>query len=286
MGSSTRIIVAMVVVVALAGAFWTLALGPKRKQADDLSSQVSSLRYSVSQAEDEANAAAEARREFPGDYQQLVLLGKAVPSSDDTSSLLIELNRIANSSNVSFDSIALSSSATTSSSVAAPTAAPTPTTPAPTDPAAAAAAPTGVPASTTVPPTEAAAALLPIGATIGPAGLGVMPYTLNFSGNFFDIADFIKGIDSLVNTDVSNIAVDGRLVTIDGFALNGDADLGFPSLEATFSVTTYLTPPDQGATAGATATAPAPATTVAAPTDSAAGAEAAATTSTTTASAR
>jgi hypothetical protein len=52
--------------------------------------------------------------------------------------------------------------------------------------------------------------------------------------------------------------VDGRLVTLDGFALNAAAKTGFPNLAATFAVTTYVTPPNQGVTAGATPTAPPP----------------------------
>jgi Tfp pilus assembly protein PilO len=86
-----------------------------------------------------------------------------------------------------------------------------------------------------------------------------MPYTLSFSGNFFQIADFIEGIDSLVHARPSKVAVDGRLVTLDGFALTGAAEEGFPQLSASFAVTTYLIPPGQGLTAGATPTTPAPA---------------------------
>ena len=95
------------------------------------------------------------------------------------------------------------------------------------------------------PPTEVAASLLPLGATIGPAGLGVMPYDLIFTGSFSHVADFIKGIDALVHTSNAKVEVDGRLITLDGFALNA-ANSGFPNLEATFAVTTYLVPPGQG----------------------------------------
>jgi hypothetical protein len=83
-----------------------------------------------------------------------------------------------------------------------------------------------------------------------------MPYDLQFSGDFFHVADFIGGIDSMVHTEGSHVAVDGRLLTLDGFALNGDQDLGFPHLNATFAVTTYLTPTSQGVTAGASPTGP------------------------------
>jgi hypothetical protein len=130
-----------------------------------------------------------------------------------------------------------------------------PATPAPAD--------GSVPASTPISPTEAAASTLPLGATIGPAGLAVMPYTLTFDGEFFEIADFIKGLDELVKTTNENVAVDGRLITIDSFSLSPHPTEGFPTLEASFSVTTYLTPPDQGVTAGATPASPAPATPVA-----------------------
>ncbi len=98
---------------------------------------------------------------------------------------------------------------------------------------------------------------MPLGAKIGPAGLGVMPYTLIFDGSFFEVADFIKGIDSMVTTEAQDVTVDGRLVTLDGFSLVADENEGFPQLDATFAVTTYLTPPNQGVTAGATEVAPA-----------------------------
>jgi hypothetical protein len=107
--------------------------------------------------------------------------------------------------------------------------------------------------------TEVAASTLPLGASIGPAGLAVMPYELTFNGNFFRIADFIKGLDSLVKTKNSNVAVNGRLITIDGFTLEPDP-AGFPRLEATFLVTTFLTPPTQGVTGGASPIGPGPAT--------------------------
>ena len=265
MGSSNRLIVSILVVTALAIGFWMLALAPKREQADELSAQAGSLDVSLSEAQSHASEAAAARREFPVDYQQLVVLGQAVPAGDETSSLLVELNDVAARSKVKFESIQLTSSGETS---VAAVATPAPPTEAPTPGSSGA-----VPAAASVPPTEAAASLLPLGATIGPAGLGVMPYSLAFSGDFSHVADFIKGIDSLIHTGNSKVAVDGRLVTLDGFALNADAALGFPHLDATFSVTTYVTPPSQGLTAGASPTAPAPST--AAPAAEAPGSEAA-----------
>ncbi len=293
MTSANRMIIVMLVVVALAAAFWVLLLGPKRQQADDLSGEVDQAKASLAASQSQAAEATAARRGFPSDYQQLVVLGKAVPQSDDTSSLLVELNSIAGRSEVRFDGITTSdaSSASTASNLAP---APAPTTPAPTTPPSgetAGGSSTAVPASATVAPTETAAALLPIGATIGTAGLGVMPYDLSFSGDFFHVADFISGIDAMVHTKGAHVAVDGRLLTLDGFALNGDAELGFPHLDASFAVTTYVTPADQGLTAGASPSGPAapgtatPASTTPSPTTPS-GAAATATTAASTEAAR
>jgi Tfp pilus assembly protein PilO len=251
MKSANRLIIVTLAISALAIAFWVLALAPKRQEAADLSAQVDQTRAALAEAQFEVTEAVAARREFPADYRQLVVLGKAVPSGDGTASLLVELNQVARDSKVKFNSIQLSSSA---GGEAAP--APAPATPVPPTESSSSA----VPAAASVPPTEAAASLLPLGATVGTAGLGVMPYNLDFSGDFFQVADFIKGIDSLVKTG-REVAVDGRLVTLDGFALvPSDEETGTSGLQASFTVTTYITPPTQGITAGATPTAPAPET--------------------------
>lgn len=253
--SSNRLIVSILLVAALAIGFWMLALGPKREEAGELSGQAEQLQTTLAEAQSKAAEAATARHSFPTDYRQLVVLGQAVPAGDETSSLLVELNTIAGAAGVRFDEIQLESSGEAS---AIPAPEPVPSTESST---------TGVPASSTVPPTEAAASLLPLGAAIGTAGLGVMPYHLTFSGNFFQIADFIRGIDSLVHTGSSNVAVDGRLITLSGFALNTEEEESEGEqkpadyLKATFAVNTYITPPTQGITAGATPVAPAPITT-------------------------
>jgi Tfp pilus assembly protein PilO len=247
---STRTIVAMVIVAVLAIGFWVLFLGPKRQEADDLGETVSELKSSLAADRQQVSEALAARRGFSGDYQQLVVLGKAVPGDDETASLLVSLQHIAAKAHVSFREIELQDGG---GEAPAPTAAP----PAETPPASAS-TPASVPAPAA--PTEAAASTLPLGATIGPAGLDVMPYTLRFIGDFSHIADFIHGLDAMVKTNNSNVAVNGRLITVDGFALAHVDVAPFPLLEANFSVTTYLTPPDQGVTAGATPTAPSPVT--------------------------
>jgi Tfp pilus assembly protein PilO len=227
----------MVAIAAVAGAFWKLLLSPKREEASKLSTEVSQARESLSQHRSEVAIAEQAHREFPIAYHQLVVLGKAVPGDDDTPSLLVQLNRIAHNSKVRFQALSLNASGGGEE-------APPPVAPSATE--------------TPVPPTEVAASTLPLGATIGPAGLGVLPYTLTFKGNFFHLADFIKGLDKLVRTENSKVSVYGRLITIDGFSLGVDSESEFPRLEATFEITAYVTPPsEEGVTGEATPEGPA-----------------------------
>jgi Tfp pilus assembly protein PilO len=268
MAASTRTIVPILSVVALAIAFWMLFLAPKRERSDELGAQAEQLQSKLAQSQSAISSGEEARREFPTNYQQLVVLGKAVPASDESASLLVQLSHVASHAGVKFESLQVGTgegSEATPAETAPEAAAPEGESESQAAPAGGSEgegetttseAPTGVPTAS-VAPTEAAASLQPIGALVGPAGLSVLPYDLTFQGSFFHVADFIKGIDSLIHTGGSNVAVDGRLVTLNGFSLSGNAEHGFPDLNADFSVTTYLVPPGQGITAGASPAEPA-----------------------------
>ncbi len=234
--SSTMTIVAMLAVAALAIAFWVLLLSPKREEAAKLGEQVEQVETSLAQHESEIATAEEARKQFPVDYQKLVVLGKAVPAGDETASLLVQVSGIAKHTGVQFKDISLSAESGAGEEPPAPAA-----------------------AGAEISPTEAEASLLPLGATIGSAGLAVMPYTLDFEGTFFQVADFIKGLDSMVKTHNEEVTVDGRLITVNSFSLStgesespGETDV----LSASFDVTTYLTPPGEGLTAGASPESP------------------------------
>jgi len=225
---------AMLVIAAVAAAFWILALSPKRDEASKLDAQVKQLESSLAQHEAEIAEAESARSEFPVDYQHLVVLGKAVPADSETPSLLVQLSRISNRAGVRFQTLKLEASGEGGKS-----------------------SPLSTSGGEPVSATEASASLLPLGAGIGPAGLAAMPYSLTFTGNFFKIADFIKGLDALVKTTNEEVGVDGRLITINGFSLSEDSEAKFPALQVTFSVATYLTQPKEGATAGASPEGPA-----------------------------
>jgi Tfp pilus assembly protein PilO len=251
MKSSARPIIGSLLVVVAAIAFWTLALSPKRSEVEKLDTQIESLNASVASARGELAQATAARRTFPAAYHQLVELGQAVPASDETPSLLVELERLADTSGVSFETITLEGEGEATAAV---------TPEATSTPGGETGAAIGTPAAEVVPATEVEASLLPLGASVGTAGLAVMPYSMSFSGSFFGIARFIGKVDDLVASGKAKMLVDGRLLTINGFSLTSVEAEGGGELQASFSVTTYLTPPGQGVTAGATPIAPAEST--------------------------
>jgi Tfp pilus assembly protein PilO len=256
--TSDKAIMMGVVAFGLLLAFYFLMLSPKRNTASALKDEVAQLQAQIDEQEQTAAFAEQARAEFPEHYGQLVVLGKAVPEAADTASMLVQMSSISDRADVHLNGIKLSEGGASGAAE-----------PPPTPPPAEGGAEGGeegsedssTPAAATpAPATEAVAASLPIGASVGPAGLPILPYELDFLGGFYEVGDFIGGIDSLVHMSGDQVAVDGRLMTIDGFALSGGAPGSSPELVGKFAVTTYVTPAEQGLTLGATPSAPAPAT--------------------------
>jgi Tfp pilus assembly protein PilO len=273
MKSSDKAIVLGVLMAVVLAAFYFMILSPKRDKASQLEKDISGLKAQVAQEEQVAEFGEQARKQFPTYYGRLVVLGKAVPAGADTSSLLVELSSIAHRTDVEFGGIELSagdgsasSSSTTSTSTAST---PTPSsssteTSTPTSSASGSTASSGATTPTaTAPATEASAANLPLGATVGTAGLATMPYSLTFTGSYFQVADFLAGVDRLIHTrGATQVAADGRLMTIDAFSLSEPkGNPSDPTLKVSIAVTSYVAPASQGLTAGATPSGPAPSVT-------------------------
>jgi Tfp pilus assembly protein PilO len=255
-GTDKAIVLGIVMALILAG-FYFKVLGPKRDEAASLKKDNVELQAQIDQQKQIADFAEDARKHFASYYGQMVVMGKAVPADADTASLLVQVNGIAGDSQVSFDSLELAAGSSTAASTPPPT-----TSSSPTGTTSTATTSTSSTAPTTPPAaTEATAANLPLGASVGPAGLPTMPYQLTFSGKYFDVANFLKGVDDLVHDRGQTVAADGRLLTIDGFSLEPDPNSPptDPTLDVKLSVTSYVTPDDQGLTAGATPGGPAPA---------------------------
>ena len=162
MKESSKTVLSVLCVVALALVFWLALLAPKRDKASELSKRSDALSAEVATEQAKASEAVAAKEAFPSLYRQLVLLGKAVPAEAATPSLMVQLNGVGARAKASFLSISLGSEGSASES-------------------------SGV---------EEASSALPLGATSTESGLPSLPYTLEFEGGFFGIADFLNGLDS------------------------------------------------------------------------------------------
>ena len=87
-----------------------MVLSPKREEASKLGTEVENVQASLSQHEAEIVAGEEAKEGFADSYKQLVVLGKATPADDETASLLVQVNHIAEKSKVRFSNLKLESS--------------------------------------------------------------------------------------------------------------------------------------------------------------------------------
>jgi Tfp pilus assembly protein PilO len=89
------------------------------------------------------------------------------------------------------------------------------------------------------------------GSQVAQGALETVPLELEFTGNFFKLADFFHSIKRFVHVVNQNVVVNGRLVTIDSVNYASDPIL-FPGIRAQIKATVYLSPKTEGATAGAT----------------------------------
>lgn len=283
-----RILLILIPIVVLI-AYWFLILSPKR---DDLKT-ARDAQHSAEAARDQAVAQAaqleKARQTFAADYAAVVRLGKAIPDTIDAPSLLVQLDRASKGTHIDFNSVTFGARAAATVPVA------TTTTSGPAQPNGNAAA-GGAPASsapgtaaesagnavnqgnqassnvnaasggtTTTSTTTTTATTTGAAPSTTSAALDAVALTFNFSGSYFDLADFFHRIKRFVYVANNQIFVRGRLLSIDSLAFQpGSATAGTGGtgdLTATIGATVYLSPKAQGATGGATAAGPAGTTT-------------------------
>ncbi|HEY5318714.1 MAG TPA: type II secretion system protein GspM [Solirubrobacteraceae bacterium] len=228
-GRDRMVIVVVALIVAVVGV-WLLVISPKRDQASKLGAQVTAAQRELSTARTQIATADADRAQYARNYQAVAELGEAVPSDDDTASLIYELQNAATRAGVDFRALQL---ATGSSSTS---------TPATT--------------SSTKSTSQAVTATLPPGVAVGSAGLPTLPFTFTFQGNFFHLANFLGRLERFVVATNKKVSVSGRLMTLNGISF-APGPTGFPQIAATISATTYLVPASEGLTDGASPTGPA-----------------------------
>jgi hypothetical protein len=259
-----KILAVLAVLAALAG-YWFLLLSPKREQAASAAAE-------LAEQEDRRDAALAlvaqleaARDSYHRDYTTVVRLGKAIPSSVDVPSLIVQLQDAAEGTDIHFDRVAAGEREETETTTApAPPAPPadsssttasTETGAAPADtqtsqPASEGALPVGggtAPGETAAPTTD--------GTTPAPPALETVPLDFSFRGSFFDLADFFHEMKRYVHLAGNRINVQGRLMTIDGFSFTSAPET-FPTLTAEVQTTVYVSPKAAGVTGGATPAGP------------------------------
>ena len=275
-----RRILLIIVPIVILVAYWFLLLSPKR---DELQTAKDDLAQAEQRRDTAVNRVAvleRARETFTADYAAVVRLGKAIPTSVDSASLLVQLDQAATATNTNLSSVQFGER---QSGIALPATAPEPTgqegaTSESAQPEGNAAA-GGVAAATgpgqaveaagegaegaeaaQAPPAAEGTAPEAAPTQATPAGLDSVALTFVFQGTYFDIADFFHRIKRFVYVDDNRIFIRGRLATVDSVTFTPGTDAAATSttgeITGNVTATLYLTPRDQGATAGATPAGP------------------------------
>ncbi len=210
MTSTDRKTIALVALagIALLAALWMLVISPKRDERAQVRDNVAAQQDRLQAAQTQLASYEVARKQFPAKFKELKTLDKAVPSRAAISSLLRQLQRRANASNSDLRLVALK--------------------------AGGAAAPA---------PTDGSAPVAPItpGATVGPDGLAALPFTFEFSGEYFDLRNILQTVRRSVSVSKDKIKVGGRLLTIDGLSFTR-VDATSNQTKAILNATAYIAP--------------------------------------------
>jgi Tfp pilus assembly protein PilO len=116
-GRDRMVLIGVLVLVALGGA-WMLAVSPERKQATQLSAEVSAAQTQLAGAEGKVASARAAQSQYAAAYSSVVSLGKAVPPTQEVPALIDQLAQASNEKSVNFASITSGGGSASSASVA------------------------------------------------------------------------------------------------------------------------------------------------------------------------
>jgi Tfp pilus assembly protein PilO len=268
-----RKIISLLVPLLLVAGYWFMVLAPKRAESQKVTQELTKAQSARDTAEQQVAALNAAKASFASDYATVLRLGKAVPTTVDMPSLLVQLDSAARGTGINIGDFK-PGSATDSGSPSTSSAGSTPPGGG-GNPAAPGAPPAqGFPAkqaqkagngvsqanSTNQANADKANAGAQPGAPTSGAsvpGLVSIPVTFTMTGDYFGLADFFHRMKRFVQVVNDQIVVKGRLMTIESFSFQNDDSNLTTSLKADVAATIYLSPADQGTTAGATAQGPA-----------------------------
>ena len=265
-GRDKKIVLALVPLILIA-AYWFLLLTPKRHEAAKLTDQVTQAQSARDDAMQKANQLEAAKNQFPTQYAMMVRLGKAVPTSVDMPSLLVQLDEAARGTGIQFGEVNVGQRLTTTlPSLGSTSSSSTGGSPPATSFGKAVEAAKRAHNAETSSAAQSSSASNSVGttgasgsstsatsATSNAPGLDEVPLTFKFAGQFDNLASFFHRLKRFVHIANDKVSVQGRLITIDSLKFT---TMTFPHIEADVTATVYLTPKTEGATAGATSSGP------------------------------
>jgi len=268
-----RKILMALVPIALAIAFYFFLLAPKREEARLAGDRLVEQQQRRDEAVAKLELASRTQADFAADYAEMVKLGKAIPSSVDTPSLLIQLDRAARGTEIDFRSVkageqggspggggspAPSPGGASSSGGGSPSGGSSGSGGTPSSGEGSSGGTSGGSGSPSAAPSSGGSdspAAAPSSAGSSAPGLENVSLDFEFVGSYFDLASFFHRMKRFVYIEDDRIQVRGRLMTIDSVNLSREEDSS--GLLAKIKATVYLSPSSQGATGGATAQGPA-----------------------------
>jgi hypothetical protein len=212
-----RIALVTVLILALVGGYYVLALKPEQHKASALVSAIAAQRQSLVTAQANYAAGKAAKASIKSDAPEWAALRKAVPDTSNIPGLLRVLERNANAVHVKMQAITLSGATSTASGTTTPS-----TTP-----------------STTTGGSGAAG-------TAGSTATSV-PLSLTFAGGYVALHDLVHRLDGLVVVSGHTVHATGPLLSISTISLAGS-----PKLTVQLTATIYQLAPASSATTATT----------------------------------
>ncbi|MEX0992364.1 MAG: type II secretion system protein GspM [Solirubrobacterales bacterium] len=269
------IILAVIGVVVVVGGYWMLLLSPKRKELAKLDKEVAEQQQQLKDAQSQARTAQDAKVNFASTYETLAKIGKAAPPAgsvdDDIPALILQLDHAGIVSKTALGSIEMQAAA---AEAEAPASASPPASGEGSE-----AAPSNSEAQGETAPAAGGEAAPAAGGEQAAAAstLTPVPFTLDYSGDFFRLENLINYLNSMVHADGKALKIKGRLFNItaiefttseteSGGSTSGGGGSRSPKIKALITVDAFSVPGEtegDGAAPGGAA----PSTAAAPPTD-------------------
>jgi Tfp pilus assembly protein PilO len=174
-----RILIVAVLALVAVGGYWKLELEPKRAEIATLDQQVATQEAQLAQTQSLIATYKGARDAYKVNYASVVRLGKAIPSDDDTRSLVVQLDTAAKRSGVDFDALNVNGGGAGGSG----------------------------------------AGTVAVPGAINAGAFSAMPFSLGFTGNFSTLGEFLARLERFVTLKGEEIQVNGRLLRVESISL-------------------------------------------------------------------